>query len=205
VENFFAAPAGILKAVFTSVVGYYWYLRLRGYEIDDVVFARKSYGNSYALPKPFSTVEELAPILQKLVFKMGMRMRGAFFRARGIHVGILYRDWSYWHHGEVQEEALFDSRDIYKSALKILVKSPYKKPVHTLSVSGFDLERGSNLQTTLLDDVVKKESLVAAVDKINERWGNFVLTPALMLGTAGYVPDRVAFGGVKELEEIIMG
>ena len=52
--------------------------------------------------------------------------------------------------------------------------------------------------------MAKKESLAAAVDKVNERWGNFVLTPALMLGAADLVPDRIAFGGIKELEELVM-
>src|SRR4051795_4905148 len=37
--------------VFRSVLGYYWYLRLRGWEIDAVDFQRKGFGNSYALQK----------------------------------------------------------------------------------------------------------------------------------------------------------
>ena len=32
--------------------------------------------------------------------------------------------------------------------------------------------------------------------------GDFVITPALMLGMEDIILDRVAFGGVKELEEI---
>ncbi len=204
VVDFWAARATVLKAAFGSVLGYYWYLRLRGFEVDDVVFARRSYGNSYALPKPVSCPEELSPILHKLVFKMGMRMRRAGYRARGVHVGMLYRDFSWWHHGQVQPDPIFDSRDIYKAARRIMVSSPYRKPVHTLAVSGFDLVKQGVLQTTFLEEVAKKESLVAAVDKVNERWGNFVLTPALMLGAADLVPDRIAFGGIKELEEIVM-
>lgn len=204
VIDFFEAGAATLKAAFGAVTGYYWYLRLRGYEVDDVVFARKSYGNSYALPMPFCSGEELARILQKLTEKTGMRMRRAGYKARGVHVGVLFRDLGYWHHGQVQPEMVWDSRDIYKTALKILNKCPYKKPIHTLSVACFDLVKQSGLQTYLLDDLVKKENLVKAIDGINERWGNFVITPALMMNTAGYVPDRVAFGGIKELEEIIL-
>lgn len=195
VVDFWAADAYKLKAAFGSITGYYWYLRLRGFEVDDVVFGRKSYGNSYALPKPLSMPEELAPILQKLVFKMGMRMRRAGYRGGGVHVGMLYRDFSWWHHGHKQPVSIFDSRDIYKEAKRILVSAPYRKPVHTLSVSCFDLEKQEATQTTLLDDVLKKESLGEAVDKVNERWGNFVLTPALMMGTSDLVQDRVVFGG----------
>jgi hypothetical protein len=40
------------------------------------------------------------------------------------------------------------------------------------------------------------------MDKINDRWGEFVITPALMLGMDEVIIDRISFGGVKELEEI---
>lgn len=204
VADFARAESIVLKAAFGGIVGYYWYLRLRGFEVDDVVFARRSYGNSYALPKPLATIEELSPILQKLTEKMGFRMRRGGYRARGVHVGVLYRDWGYWHHGQVQPEPVFDSRDFYKISRRILVASPYRRPVHTLAVSGFDLVSKGAIQTTFLDNVVKKERLAEAIDKVNERWGNFVITPALMLGTQDLVPDRIAFGGVKELEEIVL-
>jgi hypothetical protein len=41
-----------------------------------------------------------------------------------------------------------------------------------------------------------------AMDKINNKWGEFVITPALMMGMEDIILDRIAFGGVKELQEI---
>jgi hypothetical protein len=41
-----------------------------------------------------------------------------------------------------------------------------------------------------------------AADKINDRWGEFVITPALMLGMEDIILDRISFRGVKELQEI---
>lgn len=204
VTDFYRAKAETLKAAFGSVVGYYWYLRLRGYEADAVEFGRRSYGNSYALPRSMSKPEELAPILQKLVYKTGMRMRKAGWKSRGVGVGIVFKDWDWWHKGHLLAEPVFDSGDIYKAALKILIQMPLGKPVHTLSESCFDLVRADFLQTTFLDNLVKKEALIRSVDEVNQRWGNFVLEPARMMGTEGLVPDRIAFGGVKELEELVM-
>jgi hypothetical protein len=40
------------------------------------------------------------------------------------------------------------------------------------------------------------------MDKINDRWGEFVITPALMLGMEEIILDRISFSGVKELEDI---
>lgn len=203
VIDFYKADIRTLKAAFSSINGYYWYLRLRGWEIDNFEFGRKSYGNSYALPKPLITPEELSPILSKLVNKTGRRLRSANYKARGIHVSLVYRDWSFWHKGISFSNVFFDSRDIYKKAFKIMCLAPDKKPVRELAVSCFNLLKSDFSQLELFEDVVKKESLVKAIDRINEYWRNFVITPARMISAKGAVPDRIAFGGVKELEEFV--
>ena len=43
------------------------------------------------------------------------------------------------------------------------------------------------------------------MDEINDTWGEFVIMPALMSGMDKIILDRIAFGGVKELEEIYAG
>jgi hypothetical protein len=40
------------------------------------------------------------------------------------------------------------------------------------------------------------------VGPINDLWGEFVITPALMMDMDEIILDRISFGGVKELEEI---
>jgi DNA polymerase-4 len=201
VLDFYRSPIWRLKAAFESILGYYWYARLHGYEIDDVEFGRRSYGNSYALPKPLVTQGELAPILAKLVTKMSARLRRAGYKTRGVHVAISYRDGSFWHKGVTFLKELFATNDIYKKAFQILYSSPYKKPVRELAVSAFSLLNYPSSQLELFEDIEKKERLVSAVDEVNERWGNFVITPARMMATKEAVLDRIAFGGVKELEE----
>ncbi|KKQ98780.1 MAG: Nucleotidyltransferase/DNA polymerase involved in DNA repair [Candidatus Woesebacteria bacterium GW2011_GWB1_39_12] len=204
VVDFYNAPLWKLKAAFESINGYYWYLRLRGWEIDDAIFRRRSYGNSYALPRPLVTPEELSPILAKLVTKMGARLRHAGYKAKGVHVAVSFRDGGFWHKNVTLEKVIFDTRDIYKKAFKILCSSPYRKPVRELAVSSFNLMKYRQTQLELFEDVVRKEKLVNSIDEINERWGDFVITPARMLAASDAVPDRIAFGGVKELEEFTL-
>ena len=38
-----------------------------------------------------------------------------------------------------------------------------------------------------------------AVDDINNRYGEFVVTPALMLEMQGTIVDRIAFGQVQDI------
>ena len=190
-----------IRSAFRSIFGYYWYLRIRGWEIDDVDFGRRSYGNSYSLPKPLETLQDLSPILSKLVTKMSARLRKAGYKTQGVHVSIMYRDGCYWHKGVKTEKVLFDTRDIYKKAYRILSRSPYQKPVRELAVSCFNLINQRSSQLELFEDVEKKQDLAQAVDRVNERWGEYVITPARMISAQNDVPDRVAFGGIKELEE----
>ena len=199
VNDFFEANDRTLRSAFGSITGYYWYLRLRGWEIDGTDFSRKSYGNMYSLPTNLSTAEQLAPILHKLVEKCSFRMRKAGRAARGVHVGILYKDRSFWHKGAVGRRILFGANEIYRQAYQILAKSACCRPVATLSVTLFDLKKADFSQLQLFEEISKKVELIRAIDKINERWGEFSIVPAKMMGTEANVPDAVAFGNIKEL------
>jgi DNA polymerase IV len=203
VREFYHASPWQLRRAFGSICGHYWYYRLRGWEIDDVEPARKSFGNSYSLPTRLVCADELAPILRKLVDKTGNRMRRAGYQASGVHVSLVYRDRDFWHRGTTAPTMLFDSRDIYREAFKLLCKSPQQKGVRTLAFSCFDLRPDTALQLELFDDVQRKAQLVDALDDINGRYGTYVITPGMMIGTEDTVPDRISFGGIKELEDII--
>ncbi len=187
-----------IHSAFGSVAGRYWYFRLRGWEIDDVDFGRKSFGNSYALPKPLITNEELAPILSKLVEKTTYRMRRAGFIASGVHLAIVYRDGGYWHQGLTVPE-IFAGSDVYRYVWQLLASCPYRKPVRNLAISCFNLREQNSTQLVLFENILKKRKLVQAVDRMKKRYGNPIIIPAIMLGTAKNVPDRIAFGGIREL------
>ena len=40
------------------------------------------------------------------------------------------------------------------------------------------------------------------MDYVNDRYGEYVVIPALMMGLGDQIIDRVPFGGVREIEEI---
>jgi len=204
VVDFYNADRKRLEAAFQSINGYYWYLRLHGWEIDDVEYPRRSFGNSVALGEPLSEPHELSPILQKLVEKMGFRMRKAGYKTKGLHVAILYQGGTFWHHQVTIPDVLIDSRDIYKVAYKIFMMSPYKGAVRDLAVSSFNLIKADNMQLELFSDVGKKEKLAKAVDSINNKWGDYTVSPAMVLVAGDNVKDRIAFGGIKDLEEFTL-
>jgi DNA polymerase IV len=209
VLDFYNAPIWKKRAAFHSITGAYWHMRLSGFEIDDVEFARRSYGNSVAIGKNLTTTRDLSPILARLTEKTCSRLRRAGYKAAGVHLSILYKDGSYWHKGSTLAGSLFDARDVYKKLFHLLfmgIKTGSGKttPVLNLAVSVFNLTRVEPLQLDFFDDVKKRKSLVEAIDKINERWGSFSLGMARSFKGENMILDRIAFGGIKELEEFTL-
>ncbi len=203
--QFFAASCEILqKHVFQSIAGYYWYLRLRGWEIDDVEFKRKSIEQMYALGKKTANVETLSKLLMKLTEKMGRRLRRAGLVAKGIHVGCVYADQTYSHLGKTFDHELYTTNELFRKVLYIFTTQFRNTVVTNLSVACFDLKPAAGVQESLFDTMHEKRRRVSqALDEINNRYGEFVITPALMMGMEDTILDRIAFGGqVKEIEEL---
>lgn len=196
------ASVATLKAAFHSTVGQDWWLWLHGWESD--LFDRdetKSIGHSYALKVPYTPQDtRLQQILCQLVEKMGRRLRDGGFFTQGIRISCLMADHTFWNHEEKLARTLFASRDLYEEALRILKYAP-KRPVRILAVSCFYLSGDSQEQLSFLESIDRKRRLTTALDTIANRWGEFVVFPGRMLGMEQKVLDRIAFGGVKGLEE----
>ncbi len=201
VLDFYRAPIWRLRAAFHSITGLYWHTRLSGYEVDNIEFGRRSYGNSVALGKSLSKIEELSPILARLTEKMCSRLRGAGYKASGIHLMLTFKNGSWWHRGRLLAQPYFDSRDFYKAAFRLLIEADPDSPVLNIAVSCFGLTRANSLQLNFFENIGEKQNLTLAVDDINGRWGGFTVGSARSFGGAKMVMDRIAFGGIKELEE----
>ena len=78
---FLSSPKA-LQLAFRSIVGYHWWLKLHGYDVDTPKEEQKSFGQSYALGKPRTPDDpRLWQILSQLVMKMGRRLRHDGFTA----------------------------------------------------------------------------------------------------------------------------
>lgn len=200
---FYGASINRLKLAFQSIVGYHWWLRLHGWEADDRQFDRKSFGHSYALYKPYLTTDtKLQQILCQLVEKMGKRLRAHEYTSQGIHVYTMFADYTSWHHGQKLVRPLYVSRDLFEAGRKVLLTAPVK-PVRLLAVSCFNLSPRAFEQMKLFTDESRKYALTKALDKLTDRWGDFMVVPARMMNMEQKVIDRIAFGGVADLEDFV--
>lgn len=192
--DFLHASLPTLRAVFGGITGYYWYLRLRGYEIDNVVYKRRTIGHSYHLVKQTSDPAYLQKILYTLCEKMGRRLRRHNLGAQGMHVSLLYKDGTYWHHGHKTHGRLYTSRELFERSREILLSQPEPKIVRILAVNCFALFDWQPEQPSLFQDRERTVKLTEALDKVNNRWGEFTITPATMMHMDKIVLDRIAFG-----------
>lgn len=199
VSDFFKASSRQLRQAFQSVLGLYWFLRLRGWEVDDVDWQTKSFGHTYSPPQSLITLEEITPILSKLVEKMSTRMRHADFQARGIYLSLTYRNYTSWRRGVTLKQSLFSSQDIYFFAQRLLSESPRLEPLRNIAVSVFNLSSAKNLQLGLFKDSLKQERLVRAIDDLNDRWGDFSISPGTMINTQDYARQSIGFGNLRSL------
>ncbi len=243
------------KQIFQSIVGYYWYLRLRGYEIDAAESQRRSIGHQYALPHKTDDLKELKRLLLKLTEKIGRRLRKNELYAGGIHLYLgfaqiqvdergtmndekkmsvsepesaralaggerspnsfrtssggsaplgfesIHRMRS-WKQGMKVSHRLYSTDDIYQAACYLLDKALLYDKVRIMSVTVFNLYPWDPEQLDLFgqDRMLQTGRRISdAMDAVNNRYGEFVVTPATMMDMKGAILDRIAFGQVRDL------
>jgi DNA polymerase IV len=198
--QFLAAPVDKLKKeVFNSINGYYWYLRLRGYEVDAAPTKRRTIGHTYALGRQTNDIEELSKLMMKLCEKVGRRMRRFDYTAGGIHVACMYVDGGYWHKGMKTGVRLYTTQEIYRWAMQILKDNGPHRRVRNLFITVYGLDAFYPEQISLFEGSKQdKKALSKALDAINDRYGEMTIVPAKMMGMGDVIMDRIAFGSVKD-------
>ena len=197
--DFLKADGSFLKhTVFKSISGYYWYLRLRGYEIDQQLFARKSFGQQYALGQKTSSKEELSRLIMKLSEKAGRRMRQAGYSSGSVYLFMLFKNRTYFRKYKKLKYFLYSTQDIYRELIKILNTVQIPDQVTNISISLSDLITESLRQINLFENTgLDPSSLAIASDMINNKYGEFSIVPARMAKMDNIILKRVAFGNIK--------
>jgi DNA polymerase-4 len=199
--DFLDAPLELLrKEVFKGVVGYYWYLRLRGYEIDSVDFARKSYGHQYALGDKTKDRTEISKIVMKLCEKTGRRLRRAGCSARGIQLWLTFEDHSRWSERKKLDHDMYATQDIYRAAEGLIGQLNISSRVTNIGVTVYSLRSSNFRQLSLFGEGRYDTSKLAlAADEVNDRYGEFTLVPAVMVNMKDIIIKRVAFGRIDDM------
>lgn len=199
--DFLEAPLPKLKGeVFKSIVGYYWYLRLRGYEIDAQKFPVRSFGNDFAIREWTDDKNTISRYLMKLSEKTGRRLRKHDYQAHGIYLSLSFNDHSWWGKSKRSKEPIYSTQEIYLSLMKLLQEVVFPAKCTHLSIAVFNVEPALPRQLGLFDGTrLDTKSLARASDKLNDRYGEFTVVPAGMANMKDVIIKRVPFGSVRDL------
>ncbi|MBI3983969.1 hypothetical protein HY346_01605 [Candidatus Microgenomates bacterium] len=210
-HDFFEAPEEFLRRyVFNSIVGHYWYLRLRGWEVDAAIPATRSIGKQYVLHEWTADPRQLSQIMLKMCEMMGRRLRAKKLCARGLYVGCWFLDpppgisggstvgRGGWHIRHKFQTRIYTTAELFERAWQLFQDRPTGVTVKLLSVTCYDLEPADNRQLDLFVTADQRRwRLMNAVDELNDRFGEFTVMPGQMLGTQNWVPDKIPFGSTR--------
>jgi len=178
-----------------GLYGYYMWANVNGQEISVVTKGSappKSIGHSYCLPRKTTDHEYLDRILYKLCEKTGRRLRERDFEANRIslQVGLISRD--FLHVSQTSATPLYTTEEIFEAAVRHFNAMDLAAPVRMLAISVSSLHSVSG-QLSLFSNSFKNRSLSAALDTINDRFGEYTVRRGAMLGTESLAHDRIGF------------
>ena len=199
--EFLDTPMHKLKGeVFHGIFGYYWYLRLRGYEVDAAHFGTKSFGSDYAVGDKTDDPEKVERLLMKLCEKTGRRLRKHDYQAQGVFLGLGFEDKTWWGKSKRTKSLIYSTQDVYAHTVKLLREVLFPARVTHINIAVFDVVPATPIQLGLFDGSrLDTHSLARASDKINDQYGEFTVVPATMANMEQIIIKRVPFGSVRDV------
>lgn len=193
-----AEPVTLRRIVFKSVVGEWWYKRLRGFEVDDVETHMQRIGRQYVLERFDLTHTEIQQRLHHLCESVGTRMRTQGKAARGVYVYAKTLDREYWHASTLSPLPFYSDRSIYAQAVQLFSKAPDR--IREIGIHCYELTELEESQISLFADEISRErQVVDAVDVLNQRFGERTVHSADTLSTGIYVNTKIPFGSTRYL------
>lgn len=186
------------KMVFKSVVGEWWYKRLRGFEVDDVETKIGRVGRQYVLERFDLSRDEIVQRLHHLCESVGSRMRSQGLAARGVYVYAKTTDRQYWHASTLSPLPFFSDQSIFTQALQLFDRAPDE--LKEIGVHCYELTASDISQISLFADEISRERrVVEMIDEINKQFGERTIHSADTLNTGIYVKTRIPFGSTRYL------
>lgn len=183
-----------LKRIF-GIGGYAIWANVAGVDLEQVKTGDgnppKSIGHSYVFHQRTGKEKEVIAIMMKLCERVGRRLRKQELEAGRITVNWRYAD-DYLGASGRSPEKIFDSSEIFNAAWRLFFRAWNRSTVIFLAVTVSDLVPRSG-QISIFSDKNTRRKIAAAVDAVNDRYGEFTVMRGRMWGTEKWAPERVGF------------
>ena len=135
----------------------------------------KSISHSVTLEEDTPNPNILRKVLLQLSEKVSKRMRRERFYGRRISITVRYSDFFTFSKQKTFSKWINSGNEIFQHAIEIFESIPHPKPIRLLGV-GVSLLKKEWCQLDLFEERGKKDSLLKAMDRVNERFGDWTLT-----------------------------
>ena len=146
--------------------------------------AAKSMGHLHTLAHDTSDPAVMRAVLLDLAEKVGRRLRAERAAGRTLTLTVRTRDFTTFSRARTLDQFLDDGEDLYHEGRRILEGVRLAQPVRLLGLSISGLSYGPR-QTWWLPERARRERLLAACDRLNDRHGEGTLVRATLLADSG--------------------
>ena len=203
----YAATKAELRGIWGSVEGERMYARLRGEEVRLETDQHKTVGHSHVLPPALRTDAKALAVLHRLIQKAALRLRNIRCYAAGLVVFVGYREGS-WS-DEIRFTETQDTLRLTHALTQLWARRPTGHARKMPFQVGLVLNRllpacGHTADLFEKDNEDAHERLHAALDQLNQTYGNGSVFYGGAFGVTRNAPMRIAYTRIPapELEEI---
>ncbi|RZK77293.1 MAG: hypothetical protein EOO85_09195 [Pedobacter sp.] len=191
------------KQIFRSITGTYWYLRLRGHEIDDYETKKGVVGRQWVVAEPTKDPAKLRSYLSFLCETTGTKLRFLNMEARGIIVWATLMSGETFYSRKMYKSKYYTDKDILRHAMELFNEKHPNDIVRTLGVTCYQLTPSNRNQISLFEDMNKEEWMTKAVDEINDFYGMFTIFKAVTLDGKKVIKQKIPFGGTEYFDLLL--
>ncbi len=142
----------------------------------------KSYGHSRTLNKNVTDRNEIRKHMLLLSEKVATRMRKDGCMAKEVGLWIRFGDFTGVGQRHRVGKWTHDGVEIYDAAVKILGTLDLRAPVRAIGIYAAQIQRDSCTTVSLLPEDTINDKILAAMDAVNNRFGETVVTRARLAG-----------------------
>lgn len=143
----------------------------------------KSFSHSRTLNKDVTNQDEIKKHILLLSEKVGRHLRKDGYLGKEVGLWIRFKDFSGAGKSQKISKWTHDGAEIAEAAQKILRSLSLHQPVRAIGVYVGIIQREKNTPISLLPEDVINDKILAAMDAVNDRFGEDVVTRARLTGT----------------------
>ncbi|MGB9627403.1 MAG: DNA polymerase IV [Thermodesulfobacteriota bacterium] len=135
----------------------------------------KSFNHSVTLEEDTYDPNIIKKVLLHLSERVSRRMRAGGYYGRRITLTVRYSDFFTFSKQKTLSNGLNSGNEIFKHGLEIFDSIPHPKPIRLIGIGVSELKK-EGYQLNLFEKPNKKDNLLKAIDRVNQKFGEGTLT-----------------------------